>query len=108
MSSRRNGGEGQEVRKETLTGGEELLERAGEVSRDRTRPARAKTEVVLILVRVRVEVCKSHVNAWTRGRVTGAYCKLNRSHLTRSTRALARLSIDLNIHLNVDAFLDLG
>jgi hypothetical protein len=55
MSSRRNGGDGQEVRRETLTGGEELLERTGEVSRDRTRPARAKTEVVLILVPVRVK-----------------------------------------------------
>jgi hypothetical protein len=38
MSSRRSGGESQDVRRETLTGGEELLERAGEVSRDRTRP----------------------------------------------------------------------
>ena len=59
MSSRRNGGDGQEVRRETLTGGEEVLQRTGEVSRDRTRPARAKTEVVLILVRVRVVVCNA-------------------------------------------------
>ena len=48
MSSRRNGGEGQEVRRETLTGGEELLHRTGEESRVRTRPARTKTEVFLI------------------------------------------------------------
>ena len=53
MSSRRNGGDGQEVRRETLTG-EEVLQRAGEVSSNRTRPARAKTEVVFILVPVRV------------------------------------------------------
>ncbi len=53
MSSRRNGGEGQEVRRETLTGGEELLHRTAEESRDRTRPARAKTELVLISVSVR-------------------------------------------------------
>ena len=45
MTSRRNGGEGQEVRRETLTGGEELI---AEESRDRTRPAGAKTELVLI------------------------------------------------------------
>lgn len=38
------------MRKETLTGGEEVLQRAGEVSRDRERPARAKMEVVLITV----------------------------------------------------------
>ena len=50
MSSRRNGGEGQEVRKETLTGGEELLHSTAEKSRDRTRPARTKTELVLISV----------------------------------------------------------
>ena len=54
MSSRRNGGDGQEVRRVTLTGGEEIVQRVGEASRDRTRPARAKTEVVLILVPVRV------------------------------------------------------
>ena len=50
ISSRRNGGDGQEVRRETLTEGEEVVQRAGEVNRDRTRPARAKMEVVLILV----------------------------------------------------------
>ena len=50
MSSRRNGGEGQEVRRETLTGGEDLLHKTAEESRDRTRPARTKTELVLISV----------------------------------------------------------
>jgi hypothetical protein len=39
MSSRRNGGEGQEVRRETLTRGEELLHRTAEESMVKTRPA---------------------------------------------------------------------
>ena len=51
MSSRRNGGEGQEVRRETLTGGEELRHRRADESRIST--ARTKTELFLISVPVR-------------------------------------------------------
>jgi len=43
-----------------LTGGEELLHRTAEESKDRTRPARTKTELVLISV---------PVGRWEGGRV---------------------------------------
>jgi hypothetical protein len=54
------------IDRETLTGGEELLHKP-EGSRDMTRPARAKTELVLISVQRygRVVVCNA---TWTHER----------------------------------------